>query len=82
MAADSIFLISLFTALAVWIAIGVLSPRMPSELACSQCDGPLLPQSTRRGVSDVAVCSACGAGVTPAPVVLEGDLSEHSDIGP
>ena len=82
MAADSIFLISLFTALAVWIAIGVLSPRMPSELACSQCDEALLPQSTRRGGSDVAVCSACGAGVTPAPVVLDGGLSKDSDIGP
>ena len=73
------FVILVFLALAVWIAIGVFSSRLESEVVCPNCDTQGLPEMTRRGLKDVAVCQNCGFALGGVPVVLKGSHGEPAD---
>jgi hypothetical protein len=52
-----LFIICTFGALAVWIAVGIFSPRLASL--------------SRRGIKDLAACSVCGSALGDAPVVID-----------
>ena len=73
------FVILVFLALAVWIAIGVFSSRLESEVVCPNCDTQGLPEMTRRGLKDVAVCQNCGFALGGVPVALNGSYGESAD---
>lgn len=65
-----LFIILIFVGLALWIAVGIFSSRLESEVVCPNCDTQGLPEMTRRGLKDVAVCQACGFTLGGLPVVF------------
>ena len=73
------FVVLVFLALAVWIAVGVFSSRLESEVVCPNCDTQGLPEMTRRGLKDVAVCQNCGFALSGVPVALNGSYDEAAD---
>ena len=73
------FVVLVFSVLAVWIAIGVFSSRLESEVVCPNCDTQGLPEMTRRGLKDVAVCQNCGFALGGVPVALKGSYGEQAD---
>ena len=64
------FIILIFVGLALWIAVGIFSSRLESEVVCPNCDTQSLPEMTRRGLKDVAVCQTCGFTLGGLPVVF------------
>lgn len=76
------FVVLVFLALAVWIAVGVFSSRLESEVVCPNCDTQGLPEMTRRGLKDVAVCQNCGFALGGVPVALNGSYGESADDVP
>ena len=78
-----LFIILIFAGLALWIAVGIFSSRLESEVVCPNCDTQGLPEMTRRGLKDVAVCQTCGFTLGGLSVVLEGKAVESdTDISP
>ena len=73
------FVVLVCLALAVWIAVGVFSSRLESEVVCPNCDTQGLPEMTRRGLKDVAVCQNCGFALGGVPVALNGSYGESAD---
>ena len=65
-----LFIILIFVGLALWIAVGIFSSRLESEVVCPNCDTQGLPEMTRRGLKDVAVCQTCGFTLGGLPVVF------------
>ena len=61
----------IFGALALWIGVGIFSPRLASETYCLTCESQVLPTLSRRVVKDIAACSVCGSILGGAPVVLD-----------
>ena len=74
------FVVLVFSVLAVWIAIGVFSSRLESEVVCPNCDTQGLPEMTRRGLKDVAVCQSCGFALGGVPGALKGSYGEPADV--
>ena len=75
-----LFIILIFAGLALWIAVGIFSSRLESEVVCPNCDTQGLPEMTRRGLKDVAVCQTCGFTLGGLPVVLNSKgTSSESD---
>ena len=66
-----LFITCIFGALAVWIWVGIFSPRLASETYCLTCDAQVLPTSSRRGIKDIPACSVCGSVLGGAPVVID-----------
>lgn len=66
-----LFIMLIFGALALWIGVGIFSPRLASETYCLTCESQVLPTLTRRGIKDIAACSLCGSVLGGAPVVLD-----------
>ena len=78
-----LFIVLLFAGLAAWIAVGIFSSRLESEVVCPNCDTQGLPEMTRRGLKDVAVCQTCGLTLGGLPVVLESKaLDSENDVSP
>lgn len=78
-----LLIILVFVCLALWIAVGIFSSRLESEVACPNCDTQGLPEMTRRGLKDVAVCQTCGFTLGGLPVVVESQaVDSESDIAP
>ena len=70
MSAD-LFIMCIFGGLALWIGVGIFSPRLASETYCLKCDSQVLPTLSRRGVKDIAACSVCGSVLGGAPAVID-----------
>ena len=66
-----LFIICIFGALAVWIGVGIFSPRLASETYCLTCDSQVLSTLSRRGIKDLAACSVCGSALGGAPVAID-----------
>ena len=66
-----LFIMLIFGALALWIGVGIFSPRLASETYCLTCESQVLPTLTRRGIKDIAACSVRVSVLGGAPVVLE-----------
>ena len=74
-----LFVILIFAGLALWIAVGIFSSRLESEVVCPNCDTQGLPEMTRRGLKDIAVCQTCGFTLGGLPVMLKiEDLGSES----
>ena len=69
-----LFIVAMFTLLAVWLAVGIFSSRLASEANCQECGEPVSYAMSKRGVSDVALCGSCGVAVGSISV-----MAEHSD---
>ena len=59
-----LFIIALFTLLALWLGIGIFSSRLASEANCQECGEPVSYAMSRRGINDVALCGSCGVAVS------------------
>lgn len=77
-----LFVISIFLGLAAWIAVGIFSSRLQSEVVCPNCDTQGLPEMTRRGIKDVAVCQACGFTLGSLPVALDSQQVDSAGDAP
>lgn len=78
-----LFIILIFACLALWIAVGIFSSRLESEVVCPNCDTQGLPEMTRRGLKDMAVCHTCGFTLCGLPVVVGSQaVDSESDIAP
>jgi ribosomal protein L34E len=66
-----LFIVAMFTLLAVWLAVGIFSSRLASEANCQQCGEPVSYAMSKRGVSDVALCGSCGVAVGSISVMAE-----------
>ena len=70
MSAD-LFIIALFTLLALWLGIGIFSSRLASESNCQECGEPVSYGMSKRGINDVALCGSCGVAVGSISVMTE-----------
>ncbi|MCH1446805.1 MAG: hypothetical protein L7V32_10980 [Luminiphilus sp.] len=70
-----LFIVAMFTLLAVWLAVGIFSSRLASEANCQECGEPVSYAMSKRGVSDVALCGSCGVAVGSISVMAE--QSDH-----
>jgi len=59
-----LFIISLFTLLALWLGIGIFSSRLASEADCHECGEPVSYVMSKRGIHDVALCGSCGVAMS------------------
>ena len=59
-----LFIIALFTLLALWLGIGIFLSRLASEANCQKCDEPVSYAMSKRGINDVALCGSCGVAVS------------------
>lgn len=66
-----LFIVAMFTLLAVWLAVGIFSSRLASEANCQECGEPVSFAMSKRGVSDVALCGSCGVAVGSISVMAE-----------
>ena len=66
-----LFIVAMFTLLAVWLAVGIFSSRLASEANCQECGEPVSYAMSKRGVSDVALCGSCGVAVGSIAVMAE-----------
>ncbi len=66
-----LFIVAIFTLLAVWLAVGIFSSRLASEANCQECGEPVSYAMSKRGVSDVALCGSCGVAVGSISVMAE-----------
>ena len=66
-----LFIVALFSLLALWLGIGIFSSRLASESNCQECGEPVSNAMSQRGINDVALCGSCGVAVGSNPVVLE-----------
>ena len=77
---SDLFIILIFVGLALWIGVGIFSSRLESEVVCPNCDTQGLPEMTRRGLKDIAVCQTCGFTLGGIPVVLKSEgIGSESD---
>ena len=58
-----LFIVALFTLLALWLAIGIFSSRIASESNCQECGEPVSFAMSKRGINDIALCGSCGVVV-------------------
>ena len=70
-----LFVIALFTLLALWLGIGIFSSRLASEANCQECGEPVSYAMTKRGINDVALCGSCGVAVTS--ISMMGEQSDQ-----
>ena len=66
-----LFIVAMFTLLAVWLAVGIFSSRLASEANCQECGEPVSYAMSKRGVSDVALCGSCGVAMGSISVMAE-----------
>ena len=66
-----LFIVAMFTLLAVWLAVGIFSSRLASEANCQECGEPVSYAMSKRGVSDVALCGSCGVAMESFSVMAE-----------
>ena len=66
-----LFIVAMFTLLAVWLAVGIFSSPLASEANCQECGEPVSYAMSKRGVSDVALCGSCGVAVGSISVMAE-----------
>ena len=66
-----LFIVAMFTLLAVWLAVGLFSSRLASEANCQEGGEPVSYAMSKRGVSDVALCGSCGVAVGSISVMAE-----------
>ena len=66
-----LFVIALFTLLALWLGIGIFSSRLASESNCQECGEPVSYAMSKRGINDVALCGSCGVAVGSISIVAE-----------
>ncbi len=66
-----LFIVALFTLLAIWLAIGIFSPRLASESNCQNCGEPVSYAMSKRGINDVALCGRCGVVMGSISVAVE-----------
>ena len=66
-----LFIVAMFTLLAVWLAVGIFSSRLASEANCQECGEPVSYAMSKRGVSDVALCGSCGVAMGSFSVMAE-----------
>jgi ribosomal protein L34E len=66
-----LFIVAMFTLLAVWLAVGIFSSRLASEANCQECGEPVSYAMSKRGVSDVALCGSCGVAVGSISLMAE-----------
>ena len=66
-----LFIVAMFTLLAVWLAVGIFSSRLASEANCQEFGEPVSYAMSKRGVSDVALCGSCGVAVGSISVMAE-----------
>ncbi len=66
-----LFIVAMFSLLAVWLAVGIFSSRLASEANCQECGEPVSYAMSKRGVSDVALCGSCGVAVGSISVMAE-----------
>ena len=72
-----LFIVALFSLLALWLAIGIFSSRLASESNCQECGEPVSYAMSKRGISDVAHCGSCGVAVgSSISVMAEQDESD------
>ena len=66
-----LFIVTLFTLLALWLAIGIFSSRIASESNCQECGEPVSFAMSKRGINDIALCGSCGVVVGSVSIVAE-----------
>ena len=66
-----LFIVALFTLLALWLAIGIFSSRIASESNCQECGEPVSFAMSKRGINDIALCGSCGVVVGSISIVAE-----------
>lgn len=66
-----LFIVKLFTLLALWLSIGIFSSRLASQSKCQECGEPVSYAMSKRGINDVAPCGSCGAAVGSISIVAE-----------
>ena len=66
-----LFIVALFTLLALWLAIGIFSPCLASESNCQECGEPVSFAMSKRGINDIALCGSCGVVVGSISIVAE-----------
>ncbi|MGB1335506.1 MAG: hypothetical protein ACPG8D_06255 [Luminiphilus sp.] len=66
-----LFIVTLFTLLALWLAIGIFSSRIASESNCQECGEPVSFAMSKRGINDIALCGSCGVVVGSISIVAE-----------
>ena len=66
-----LFIVAMFTLLAVWLAVGIFSSRLASEANCQECGEPVSYGMSKRGINDVALCGSCGVAVGSISVMTE-----------
>ena len=65
-----LFIMALFTLLALWLGIGIFSSRLASEANCQECGEPVSYAMSRRGINDVALCGSCGVAVSSISMMV------------
>ena len=73
-----LFIIALFTLLAIWLGIGIFSSRLASEANCHKCGEPVSYVMSKRGINDVAFCSSCGVAVSSISMMGEQNDQDGS----
>lgn len=66
-----LFIVALFTLLALWLAIGIFSSRLASESNCQECGEPVSFAMSKQGINDIALCGSCGVLVGSISIVAE-----------
>ncbi|HCG95144.1 MAG TPA: hypothetical protein DEX20_05920 [Halieaceae bacterium] len=66
-----LFIVALFTLLALWLAIGIFSSRLASESNCQKCGELVSYAMSKRGINDIALCGSCGVAVGSISMVAE-----------
>ena len=66
-----LFIVALFTLLALWLGIGIFSSRLASESNCQDCGQPVSYAMSKRGINDIALYGSCGVAVGSISIVAE-----------
>ena len=66
-----LFIVALFTLLALWLGIGIFSSRLASESNCQECGQPVSYAMSKRGINDVALCGSCDVAVGSVSIAAE-----------
>ena len=65
-----LFIVALFTLLALWLGIGIFSSR-PHQSPIVRSVVSQLAAMSKRGINDVALCGSCGVAVGSISIVAE-----------
>ncbi len=66
-----LFIVALFTLVALWLAIGIFSSRLASESNCQECGEPVSYAMSKWGINYIALCGSCGFAVGSISIVAE-----------